>query len=700
MVRRIPQQFKSNENTEPRIISKVFLRIIIALICVLAPNAVLAGQYFLGPATGTFTVGSTFDIQVFLNTDNQSVNALDVDIRFPADKIQLVSPKTSVSVIEVWTSQPKFNNSLGSIRLQGGIPRGINVDNALVATLTFRVKSVGNAIIRFGDESKILLNDGLGTNDLRKKGDGLYSLTLPPPAGPTVVSETHPVQGQWYKTPNLILRWAGDDKYEAYSFVLDNSPVTVPDDTSNGIQNSVVYKDLSEGQYYFHIKGLREGVWGGVTHFAVNIDTMPPAEFPIEIIPNSRTSVKDPVIKFQTTDTLSGIDHYEIGIVPLNKIETDSVSSKSGDQSLYIEAVSPYVSPQMNSGRYDVIIRAIDKAGNVREVTERLAITNGFFSWSSREGLIIGIWLITWPWLILILLLLIGLLSYFGIKYKQNHDRIDKVRGGKDLPDNVRKQLEELKRYKAKYGTAVIAFLITVSAFGLLEPSRTLAQSERGGVVELAPPYVTTVSRDVSNNEIFYVGGKTENKDTTVIIYTQNLTTGETTSYEVVSNKKGEWFYRHNSFLTPGSYVIWTQSKIGDIVSPPSPQIEMSVARAALTFGVTRISFETLFGLITMLLLLIVFGLLYFIIYHAYHHKKKHTLLLKEIMEAEESVKRGFAVLKRDLEIEINNLRKAQLSGSGIEEARKKEDELYRDLKDIERRIGKEVWDIEKAETA
>jgi uncharacterized membrane protein len=702
MVRHLLHQFKKLTELRNGFSLRIVLATSFALFILFNPSTTFAGQYFLGPATGTYSVGSTFDVQVLLNTDEQSVNALDVDIRFPADRLQLVSPKTSVSVIEVWTSQPKFNNSQGTIRLQGGIPRGINVNNALVATLTFRVKSVGNAIIRFGDNSKILLNDGLGTNDLRRKGDGIYTLTLPPPAGPTVVSETHSVQGQWYSNSNLVLRWTVGEGVDGYSFILDQNPVSIPDDVLDGKMENVVYKDLADGQYYFHIKSFRNGAWGGITHFAINIDTESPAQFPIEILPATRSTVKDPVIKFTTTDTRSGVDHYELKIVSLNPIIEDGSENgvKIGDQDFFIEAQSPYVSSKLDIGAYDVIIRAIDKAGNIQESVKRFNITTGFFAWSSREGLIIGQWLLSWVWLLLILIILIAILIYVGSKIRRRHEEIARAHVSHDLPDSVRKQLLELKRYKSKYGAAVILLMFIASTILLLSGNKVFAEEEKGGVVELSPPYVTTVSKNVSNSEIFYVGGKTENKDTEVIIYTQNLTTGETSSFNVTSNKKGEWFYRHNSFLSPGSYVIWTQAKIGDIVSPPSPQIEMKVERAAITFGVTRIGYETIFGIVTVFLLLIVLFLIFYIIYHAYHQKKKHILLSKEISEAEESIRRGFAVLRRDIEQEINRLKKNQLSREATEEERRHEEALFKDLKDIEERIGKEVWDIEKLEAA
>ena len=693
----------------------------------LFPLSAFAGVLLLSPTSGTFTVGSTFDVQILLDTEGKSVNALDVDLRFPVDKLQLVSPNTSVSVISLWTSQPQFNNQTGRVRLQGGIPRGINVNNALVATLTFRVKSVGTAILNFSDQSKVLLNDGLGTDDLSRQENAVYSLILPPPAGPIVVSETHPDQSVWYSNPNVILKWATTEAVQSYSYIFDEEPVSRPDDSGEGTRSSVIYKNVPDGKHYFHIKALREGVWGGITHFGVKIDTDAPAEFPLEILPGKRTSARDVVIKFATTDTLSGLDHYELKIVTLSPQPGEG---DIGDQSLFIEAESPYIAPRLSIGAHDIFIRAYDKAGNYREVIERLTITDRFVGFTSREGLVFGPYVIGWWWLLLLLLLLILLLTYLVIHWKHKHELLDAKRRAEELPEHVNLQLEELQRYKEKYGgfdpganantaggdygtgkfpsgTLAILLLLGSALLGHISAPEAYAQNidltdskqevRQDGIAELAPPYVTTVSRSVSNDEIFYIGGKTENRDTTVVIYTQNLSTGETTSYSVSSDKKGEWFYRHNGFLTPGKVVLGTQAKFGDVTSPPSPQIELAVARAALVFGVTRISYEGLYLVATLILLVIIIVLAGYLFYHVYHHRRKHQLLLREVREAEESVKRGFAVIRRDIEREIATLKSAEGRELTPEEKRR-EEELYRDLKDTERRIGKEVWDIERLE--
>lgn len=282
----------------------------------------------LSPPSGSFSVGSTFDVSLYLNTEGESVNVIETSLSFPADKLQLVAPSTGKSIISVWTAPPTFNNQTGRINLQGGIPGGIKVSNGLFTALTFRVKGVGSAILKFLDDTKVLLNDGLGTDALKQTQGAIYKLTLPPPAGPIVVSETHPDQSRWYANPTAIFAWAPEENAEGYSYMLSDDPVALPDNTSEGARTEIAYKNLSDGVHYFHIKSLRENAWGGVTNYALNIDTSPPAKFPIKISPSARTTSKQPIANFETTDSLSGIDFYEYKIISLEpQTELDSAKS-------------------------------------------------------------------------------------------------------------------------------------------------------------------------------------------------------------------------------------------------------------------------------------------------------------------------------------------------------------------------------------
>ena len=199
------EQTLSRENMNFRILFAIFFGVILIL-----PGRVEAATLSLSPSSGTFSVGSTFDASLLLDTNGKSINAIAVSLSFQPDMLQVVSPSTGQSVVGVWTAAPKYNNSTGRIDLQGGIPNGITASSALITTLTFRVKSVGEALIKFLDGSKVLLNDGLGTNALTQTGNAFYQLKLPPPAGPTLNSETNPDQATWYPSRTVSFHFVNE----------------------------------------------------------------------------------------------------------------------------------------------------------------------------------------------------------------------------------------------------------------------------------------------------------------------------------------------------------------------------------------------------------------------------------------------------------------------------------------------------------
>ncbi|MEK7634708.1 MAG: cohesin domain-containing protein [Patescibacteria group bacterium] len=648
----------------------------------------------LSPSSGAFTVGSTFDISLFLNTQEKSVNAVQIYLKFPSDKLQLVSPKISQSIINIWSSQPKLDNKTGVIELEGIIPGGINTSNGLITKFTFRVKSVGSAIVKFLDKSRVLLNDGLGTDALEQAQNSIYSLVLPPPAGPIVVSETHPDQSRWYSNQNLILKWASESEVDGYSYILNNEPIDIPDDISDGVKNSVIYKNIGNGVYYFHIKSLRNGGWGGVTHFSVNIDSLPPAEFSIEVSPSVRSTSRQPIIQFMTTDSFSGLDHYELKIISLQSIKSDE---EKENQQFFIEAESPYLSPMLELGSYDIIIRAYDKAGNYRETIKHLNIVNPFLKPITDKGLEIdGLFIIPWLFVWIISVFLIVIITYVGWRFEKWHHNIHFQILNRKFPEHIEKKLDEFEKYRSKY-KGVSIFLIIISA-GILFSGSVFAQETESQKIEFGPPVITTISRNISNEEIFYIGGKTDFSNTKVIIYLQNPKTGETLSQGIVSDKNGDWLYRHNAFLSSGNYILWAQSKIDEQLSPPSAQMQINVQRTAIQFGASRISYEVLYLIIIVIFLMIFIYVISRAVFHAYHAREKHKEFTKEIKEAEESIRRGFAVLRRDIEAELAVIKKVKLNKNISAEEKNKEDQLIKDINLIESYIGKEIWDIKKTE--
>ena len=122
-----------------------------------------ASGLFLRPSQGSFFVGSTFDVSIVLDTKGAAINTVEVELLFPSDILQVASPSTGYSIVQVWASPPLFSNKEGKVYFVGGIPSpGIETSNGIVLTMTFRAIAPGEAKIEFGPQTKVLANDALG----------------------------------------------------------------------------------------------------------------------------------------------------------------------------------------------------------------------------------------------------------------------------------------------------------------------------------------------------------------------------------------------------------------------------------------------------------------------------------------------------------------------------------------------------------
>ncbi|MFZ5559582.1 MAG: cohesin domain-containing protein [Patescibacteria group bacterium] len=389
---------------------KILIFSSVLIIC-LTPFSGLKAQesasIFLSPSSGTFQIGSTFNISIFVDTGGRDINAIRVDLKFDPKKLQVASPTTGQSFISVWIAQPSYSNIEGTVSFQGGVPgTGIRTSSGLVSTITFRAITPGSTTISVRDTSQVLLSDGKGTDILGSMGKGIYEIVLPPPEGPAVISSTHPDQNRWYKNNNLTFSWEKEVGVTDFSYMIDNDFQGVPDNISEGSDKSVSHENLKDGIWYFHIKAKKGNSWGGITHYVVKIDSTPPAEFRVGIEPGlaSIISVGQPIISFMTTDALSGLDHYEVKMISYRGDIKESTE-------FFVEAASPYRAP-LEAGVYKVIVRAFDKAGNWRDALNQVRVVPVGKFIVVREGINFWIIFLRW-WQLILLICLIGLIIFF-----------------------------------------------------------------------------------------------------------------------------------------------------------------------------------------------------------------------------------------------------------------------------------------------
>lgn len=388
-------------------LSLVYISLLLVFIGGLLPSTAKAAgtaSLSLSPNQGSFVVGNTFDVSIFVNTNGNDINTVEVNLKFSSDTLQIVSPSTGQSFISVWVTQPTFSNEEGTIHFAGGLPSpGINTTAGLVSTITFRAKAPGAGTIEILPSSKILLNDGKGTNILTSTAKGSYTLSLAAPGGPEISSSTHPDQNAWYKNNNPVFSWttasgAENKTPEAaaeFSWWFDQDPRGYADNKVDGPGTNAAYNDVESGIWYFHVKGRVGEAWGQQSSYVAHIDNTPPASFTPSIQPEGSRPDEKRIVTFSSTDQHSGLDHYEVKILPLD----ENVKAEP----FFTEHTSPWLTPPLSVGRYQIIVRAFDKAGNWQDGT--LTIANEppppTLKEKFNQGIIVGGRFIPW-WVVII----------------------------------------------------------------------------------------------------------------------------------------------------------------------------------------------------------------------------------------------------------------------------------------------------------
>ena len=272
---------------------------------------------------------------------------------------------------------PTYSNSDGTIHFQGGLPTpGIKTSGGVISTVTFRIKAAGKATLRYAATSRVLLNDGAGTNILTSTSTAEFTLKIPPPAGPVVTSPTHPDTNAWFNNPEVQFQWEVTEGATGYSYIFDQSSKTIPEEKITTTATAVTVKATGDGVWYFHVRAKTD-TWGGVTAFPVQIDTTPPAAFTPAFDKKTLTIEDIPTLRFVTTDAASGIDHYEV-----KQIATGAPTSQVN--TLFVEISSPYTIAKLPAGDYEFIVRAFDRAGNNTDSSAKLTVIAGGLPFYAR----------------------------------------------------------------------------------------------------------------------------------------------------------------------------------------------------------------------------------------------------------------------------------------------------------------------------
>lgn len=201
------------------------------------------------------------------------------------------------------------------------------------------------------------------------------SRDLVPPATPSIVSSTHPVPGAWYRARTASFDITSTDTYgvDGYSYSVDASTGTVPDQVSEGLHSKLTVTNIPDGSWYLHMRAVDPiGNWSPASHFNFRVDGTAPVTT-TDALPEYPAAAR---IRLTASDAHSG--------VAATRWRVDGGAWNAG--------ISPVVSAV---GTHTLEYLSSDVAGNV-EATRTLTVRVGagtlvedsslFVSWAGARG--------------------------------------------------------------------------------------------------------------------------------------------------------------------------------------------------------------------------------------------------------------------------------------------------------------------------
>ncbi|GIW66549.1 MAG: hypothetical protein KatS3mg095_0447 [Candidatus Parcubacteria bacterium] len=346
-------------------ICKLFVAIFVVILF-LPLTLVFAASIFLSPSQKTVNVGDSFNVVVYVESSDQTMNAVSFRLSFPNDLLKANNFSKSGSIINFWVQDPKILT--GEISTEGVVLNpGYQGSAGKILTINFKALKEGTANLNFISGS-VLANDGQGTNILKNLNSAIIQVKseikeeqqkeITPQSyffitTPTITSPTHPNQNKWYNIKEAKLVWNLPENVNEAKTLLGQNPNAYPQVNYTPPISSKEIVIPYDGIWYFSLQFCNELGCSDIGRYRLQIDTTPPT---ISLKEAQREDLADLRVKIyiDANDNLSGIDYYLITI--------DGKTEKWVDDGSHL-----YQPKDLKPGQYEILVKGFDKAGNRSE---------------------------------------------------------------------------------------------------------------------------------------------------------------------------------------------------------------------------------------------------------------------------------------------------------------------------------------------
>lgn len=321
----------------------------------------------LYPSTSIVDLAYEQRIAVRVRSGGEKVNSFTVHLRYDPAMMDVLDIVTTNSICDPdLFAERRIDVSTGEVLISCGLPNpGFSGAVATIAELVVQPRREGAFAIRFEKDSKVLANDGLGTNVLRIAPTGSYqavdfaSGNAEDDTEPLILaSTTHPNSALWYRKRQVALDWSAGPS-SVYAYAWTRSPDDQPSLNTVTTERSMTLTAGTDGAYYFHLAPVSNGQLGAVAHRIVLIDRTPPADVALDVGANTVRRNEHLRLRFSATDALSGLQpNYYLKI----------------DDGAFFPVVKEVQVSFAKKGKHKLTLRVYDMAGNVSQASSVVTV--------------------------------------------------------------------------------------------------------------------------------------------------------------------------------------------------------------------------------------------------------------------------------------------------------------------------------------
>ena len=244
---------------------------IIIVVCLLLLSAIpiFAAEISFDAKIKEIAVGERFEVGIFLNTEEEYINAVEGKVIFPKDLLELKEIRDGNSIINFWVDKPRIDTNINTNKHEiafGGItPGGYLGKKGLVFSMILKTKKEGEAEISIHDV-KTFLNDGRGTETKTIGKNLLVSISAdisvpswvspqdtepPEDFKPEIASDPEIFEGKYFLVFATQDKGAGIDHYAIHESTRKKDATRIDTKKWTGAESPYVLKDQGLRSYIY-----------------------------------------------------------------------------------------------------------------------------------------------------------------------------------------------------------------------------------------------------------------------------------------------------------------------------------------------------------------------------------------------------------------------------------------------------------------